>query len=50
MFQAGTENYTTLLLTIEVIFIELLKRGDMVQEIVPLKPIGMYHGMVVGQF
>ncbi|XP_034823962.1 nucleolar complex protein 4 homolog B [Maniola hyperantus] len=39
MFEAETENYTPLLLTIEVIFTELLKRGDLVQHIVPLKPI-----------
>lgn len=39
-FQAETDNYTPLLLTIEVIFTELLKRGDLIQEIVPLKPIG----------
>ncbi|CAH2267677.1 jg15697 [Pararge aegeria aegeria] len=36
--QAETENYTPLLLTIEVIFTELLKRGDLVQHVVPLKP------------
>lgn len=40
VFQAETDNYTPLLLTIEVIFTELLKRGDLIQEIVPLKPIG----------
>ncbi|XP_045456524.1 nucleolar complex protein 4 homolog B [Melitaea cinxia] len=39
MFEAETENYTPLLLTIEVIFTELLKRGDLIQHIVPLKPI-----------
>ncbi|CAG9575404.1 unnamed protein product [Danaus chrysippus] len=39
MFEAETENYTPLLLTIEVIFTELLKRGDLVQHIEPLKPI-----------
>ncbi|XP_026323958.1 nucleolar complex protein 4 homolog A isoform X2 [Hyposmocoma kahamanoa] len=39
MFEAETDNYTPLLLTIEVIFTELLKRGDLIQEIVPLKPI-----------
>ncbi|CAH2068179.1 unnamed protein product, partial [Iphiclides podalirius] len=39
MFDAETDNYTPLLLTIEVIFTELLKRGDLVQEIIPLKPI-----------
>ncbi|XP_068628510.1 nucleolar complex protein 4 homolog B [Battus philenor] len=39
MFDAESDNYTPLLLTIEVIFTELLKRGDLVQEIVPLKPI-----------
>ncbi|KAJ0180888.1 hypothetical protein K1T71_002973 [Dendrolimus kikuchii] len=38
MFEAETDNFTPLLLTIEVIFSELLKRGDLVQEIVPLKP------------
>ncbi|CAH2989754.1 unnamed protein product [Chilo suppressalis] len=39
MFQATTDNYTPLLLTIEVIFTELLRRGDLIEEIVPLKPI-----------
>ncbi|CAG5035041.1 unnamed protein product [Parnassius apollo] len=39
MFDAESDNYTPLLLTIEVIFSELLKRGDLVQEIIPLKPI-----------
>ncbi|KPJ14324.1 Nucleolar complex protein 4-like A [Papilio machaon] len=39
MFDAESDNYTSLLLTIEVIFTELLKRGDLVQEIIPLKPI-----------
>ncbi|XP_059056544.1 nucleolar complex protein 4 homolog A [Achroia grisella] len=39
MFEAETENYTPLLLTIEVIFTELLKRGDLIQEVVPLKLI-----------
>ncbi|XP_072935350.1 nucleolar complex protein 4 homolog B [Epargyreus clarus] len=39
MFEAETDNYTPLLLTIEVIFTELLKRGDMIQEIIPLKPL-----------
>ncbi|XP_045504705.1 nucleolar complex protein 4 homolog A [Colias croceus] len=38
MFEAETENYTPLLLAIEVIFTELLKRGDLIQQIVPLKP------------
>ncbi|KAG6459711.1 hypothetical protein O3G_MSEX011550 [Manduca sexta] len=38
MFEAETDNYTPLLLTIEVIFTELLKRGDMIEEFVPLKP------------
>ncbi|XP_012548017.1 nucleolar complex protein 4 homolog B [Bombyx mori] len=38
MFEVETDNYTPLMLTIEVIFTELLKRGDLVQEIVPLKP------------
>lgn len=42
-FQAETDNYTPLLLTIEVIFTELLKRGDLIQEIVPLKPIGKFY-------
>ncbi|CAG9783335.1 unnamed protein product [Diatraea saccharalis] len=39
MFEASTDNYTPLLLTIEVIFTELLRRGDLIEEIVPLKPI-----------
>lgn len=43
LFQAETDNYTPLLLTIEVIFTELLKRGDLIQEIVPLKPIGKFY-------
>lgn len=43
VFQAETDNYTPLLLTIEVIFTELLKRGDLIQEIVPLKPIGKFY-------
>ncbi|KOB67007.1 Nucleolar complex protein 4-like protein B, partial [Operophtera brumata] len=38
MFEAETDNYTPLLLTIEVIFSEVLRRGDLVQKIVPLKP------------
>lgn len=42
LFQAETDNYTPLLLTIEVIFTELLKRGDLIQTIVPLKPIGKF--------
>lgn len=40
LFQVETDNYTPLLLTIEVIFSELLKRGDLVQNVVPLKPEG----------
>lgn len=44
VLQAETENYTPLLLTIEVIFTELLKRGDLIQNIVPLKPIGRSSG------
>ncbi|VVD01521.1 unnamed protein product [Leptidea sinapis] len=39
MFEAETDNYTPLLLTIEVIFTELLKRGDLIQHIEPLKLI-----------
>ncbi|XP_053601930.1 nucleolar complex protein 4 homolog B [Plodia interpunctella] len=39
MFEAETDNYTSLLLTVEVIFTELLKRGDLIEEIIPLKPI-----------
>ncbi|KAM3957062.1 nucleolar complex protein 4 homolog [Aphomia sociella] len=39
MFEVETENYTPLLLTIEIIFTELLKRGDMIQDVVPLKLI-----------
>lgn len=39
MFEAETENYTPLLLTIEVIFTDLLKRGDLIQDVVPLKLI-----------
>ncbi|XP_060809676.1 nucleolar complex protein 4 homolog B [Amyelois transitella] len=39
MFEAETDNYTPLLLTVEVIFTELLKRGDLIEEIVPLKPM-----------
>ncbi|XP_049887956.1 nucleolar complex protein 4 homolog B [Pectinophora gossypiella] len=39
MFEAETDNYTPLLLTIEVIFTELLKRGDLIEEIIPLKPL-----------
>ncbi|CAB3221548.1 unnamed protein product [Arctia plantaginis] len=38
MFEAETDNYTPLLLTVEVIFTELLRRGDLVEEIIPLKP------------
>ncbi|KAJ8734479.1 hypothetical protein PYW08_013729 [Mythimna loreyi] len=38
MFEAETDNYTPLLLTVEVIFTELLRRGDLVEGIVPLKP------------
>ncbi|XP_063836786.1 nucleolar complex protein 4 homolog [Ostrinia nubilalis] len=38
MFEAVTDNYSPLLLTIEVIFTELLRRGDLIEEIVPLKP------------
>ncbi|KAL4719061.1 hypothetical protein ACJJTC_015400 [Scirpophaga incertulas] len=37
-FEAEIDNYSPVLLTVEVIFIELLRRGDLVQEIVPLKP------------
>lgn len=36
----GQNNQTAWLLTMELIFTELLKRGDMYQQIVPLKPIG----------
>ncbi|KAL0896151.1 hypothetical protein ABMA27_012101 [Loxostege sticticalis] len=39
MFEAETDNYSPLLLTIEVIFTELLRRGDLIEEIVPLKPV-----------
>ncbi|PZC79613.1 hypothetical protein B5X24_HaOG216137 [Helicoverpa armigera] len=38
MFEAETDNYTPLLLTVEVIFTELLRRGDLIEGIVPLKP------------
>ncbi|XP_045527665.1 nucleolar complex protein 4 homolog A [Pieris brassicae] len=38
LFEAETENFTSVLLAIEVIFTELLKRGDLVQVVVPLKP------------
>ncbi|GBP08221.1 Nucleolar complex protein 4 homolog B [Eumeta japonica] len=38
MFEMESDNYTPVLLTIEVIFTELLKRGDLFEEIVPLKP------------
>ncbi|KAI5631918.1 CBF/Mak21 family domain-containing protein [Phthorimaea operculella] len=39
MFETETDNYSPLLLTIEVIFTELLKRGELFEDIVPLKPI-----------
>ncbi|KAG7303839.1 hypothetical protein JYU34_010741 [Plutella xylostella] len=38
LFEAETDNFSPLLLTIEVIFTELLKRGDLVQHIEPLNP------------
>ncbi|CAK1548038.1 unnamed protein product [Leptosia nina] len=38
MFEAESDSFTPVLLAIEVIFTELLKRGDLVQEVVPLKP------------
>lgn len=39
MFEVETDNYTPLLLTVEVIFTELLRRGDLIEGIIPLKPI-----------
>ncbi|KAJ2946722.1 hypothetical protein O0L34_g12778 [Tuta absoluta] len=39
MFETETDNYSPLLLTLEVIFTELLKRGELFEDIVPLKPI-----------
>ncbi|XP_041973851.1 nucleolar complex protein 4 homolog B [Aricia agestis] len=39
LFETETDNYTPVLLTVELLFTELLKRGDLVQEIIPLKPV-----------
>ncbi|CAH0699368.1 unnamed protein product [Spodoptera exigua] len=38
MFEAETDNYSPLLLTVEVIFTKLLRRGELLEGIVPLKP------------
>lgn len=38
LFQDETDNYTPVLLTVELIFTELLKRGELYEEVVPLQP------------